>query len=403
MRLHATILMIAGALTTAGLVTAAPAAATAAAAPRCSVSWTGNAGNGLWSTASNWSTHKVPGPKSNVCINLLATVDATPPISVHSLELAEGASLLFGSGTAGAGVSIATSLTTQGFITLNGTSLSAGSIGQSAPGALTSEGTSSITSPAFSSTGTVTVSTGTLRLADSPVQLKNGTLNGGGSWLVTGVLTVPGDIAHITGQGTVVSIDGTGSVVRDSSGHNALAALTSVGSGAVLALDEAVSLTVTHGLTSRGIIDVGAGDGGSLTVGGRYTQASGATTNLEAGSLSATSVRVQSESTLQGNGTVAGPVTDKGTVAPQGSLTLTGTYHQTAGGALAEQFGSTLIVKPAATLSGALSVTVNPKNPPKKGASYIALTFGSLHGAFTSHTSGFALTTSATNIKVTKQ
>jgi hypothetical protein len=401
MRVQVKILMITGALIAAGLGTAAPAAATAS--PRCNATWTGNAGNGLWGTASNWSRHKVPGPKSDVCILTLATVNATPPISVHSLRLGEGASLLFGSAKASVGVSVATSLTSQGFITLTGTRLSAGSIGLTAPGDLTSEGTSSIASPAFSNTGTVTVSTGTLRLADDPVQLHNGTLRGGGSWLVTGVLAVPGDIAHITTQGTVVSIDGAGSAVQDSSGHNALAALTSVGPGAVLALDEAASLTVAHGLTSRGIIDVGTGTGGSLTVSGRYTQASGATTNMGAGSLSATSVRVQSGSTLQGNGTVAGPVTDKGNVAPQGSLKVTGTYSQTAGAALTEQFGSTLTVTSTATLSGALNVTVNPKNPPKKGASYLALTFSSLHGSFTSHTSGFTLTTSATNIKVTKQ
>jgi len=93
-------------LATAGLGTAY------ASSPSCSVSWTGNAGNGLWNTASNWSTHKVPGPGSDVCILTLATVNATPPISVHSLQVGEGASLLFGSGS----VSIATSLTNQGFI-----------------------------------------------------------------------------------------------------------------------------------------------------------------------------------------------------------------------------------------------------------------------------------------------
>jgi hypothetical protein len=46
-------------------------------------------------------------------------------------------------------------------------------------------------------------------------------------------------------------------------------------------------------------------------------------------------------------------------------------------------------------------VTVNPKHPPKSGATYTALTFGSLSGSFTSHTAGFTLTTSANNIQVT--
>jgi hypothetical protein len=380
-------------LSVAGLGTAAYAS------PSCSVSWSGNAGNGLWSTASNWSTHKVPGPASDVCILTLATVSATPPISVHSLQVGEGASLLFGSGK----VSMAASLASQGFIQLTGTRLSAGSIDLPSPGNITSYGNSSITSPAFSNTsGTVSVGTGKLRLADNPVQLHGGSLSGG-SWLVSGVLVVPSDIAHIRTQGTVVSIDGTGSAVQDASGHNALATLTSVGSGAVLAVDEGASLTVVRGLSSQGVIDVGLGSGGSLMVSGTYTQAAGATTNMGAGALTAASVDVQPGSTLQGNGTVAGPVTDSGTVAPQGSLTVTGDYSQAAGAGLTEQFGSTLNVGSSATLSGALNVTVNPKHPPHPGATYTALTFRSLTGSFTSHTAGFTLTTNANNIRVTKQ
>jgi hypothetical protein len=207
----------------------------------------------------------------------------------------------------------------------------------------------------------------------------------------------------MTTQGTVVAIAGTGSAVQDASGHNALATLTSVGSGVALALEQAASLTVTQGLTSQGVVNVGTGSGGSLTVSRTYTQASGATTNMDAGSLSATSVSVQPGSTLQGNGTVASSITDNGNVAPQGSLTVTGNYSQTASAALTEQFGSTLHVNSNATLSGALNVTVNPKHPPQPGATYTALTFGSLSGSFTSHTTGFTLTTGANNIQVTKQ
>lgn len=60
-----------------------------------------------------------------------------------------------------------------------------------------------------------------------------------------------------------------------------------------------------------------------------------------AGLLSATSVDVQSGSTLEGLGTIASSVTNNnGTVAPQASLTVTGNYSQTAGGALNEQFGA---------------------------------------------------------------
>ena len=369
----------------------------------CSDTWTGNAGNGLWSTAGNWSTHKVPGPASDVCIPTLTTANATPPIAVHSLQVDEGGSLLIGSGKAGASFSVATSLNNQGFITLTGTTLSAASVSLPNPGNITTYGKSSITSPALSNTtGTVDVGTGgTLRLPDNPVQLHNGTLSGG-NWLVSGLLVVPGDISQITTQGTVMDVDGVGSAVQDASGNNSLATLTSVGPGAVLALDDGASLTVAQDLTSQGVVGVGSGVGGSLTVNGTYTLESGASTGLGGGTLTATSVTVQPGAGLGGGGTVASSVTNNGDVAPQG-LTVTGTYSQTAGAALTEQFGSTMTVDSNATLSGALTVTVNPKHPPQPGATYTALTFGSLTGAFTSHTAGFTLTTNPTNIRVTKQ
>ena len=82
---------------------------------------------------------------------------------------------------------------------------------------------------------------------------------------------------------------------------------------------------------------------------------------------------------------------------------MTGSYTQASAAALTEQFGSTLNVNSNATLSGTLNVTVNPKHPPKSGASYTALTSGSLNGSFMMHTAGFTLTTSGSSILVTKQ
>jgi hypothetical protein len=376
-----------------------------AQAQTCSSTWTGIAGNGSWSTADNWSPRKVPGTASNVCIPTFTTANgagldgSASSISVHSIQVAEGGSLLFGSGK----VSIATSLNDQGGVTLYGTTLSAASIELPNPGNITAYGNCSITSPAFSNTtGTVTVGTGgTLRLADNPIQLQSGNLSGG-NWLVSGVLVVPSDISQITTQpgaayGTVVDIDGTGSAVEDASGDNALATLTSVGPGSVLALFDSASLTIDQGLASQGVIDVS----GSLTVNGTFTQASGAGTNM-GGSLTATSVMVESGSTLGGNGSIVSSIANSGTVAP-GSLTVTGNYTQTGAGALTEQFGSTLHVNSNATLSGALNVTINPKHPPKSGQMYTALTFGSLSGSFTTSTAGYTLTTTANSITVTKQ
>jgi hypothetical protein len=98
-------------------------------AQSCNVDWTGNAGTDVWGTARNWSTHKVPGPTSDVCILTApstGSVDATatPSISVNSIQLGEGDGLAFGSGT----VTIAESLTSDGYLTLFGTTLKAASV-----------------------------------------------------------------------------------------------------------------------------------------------------------------------------------------------------------------------------------------------------------------------------------
>lgn len=100
-----------------------------AQAQSCNVEWTGNAGTDVWGTAGNWSTHQVPGPASNVCILTApstGSVDATATtsISVNSIQVGQGVGLAFGSGT----LSIATSLTSQGYLTLFGTTLSATSV-----------------------------------------------------------------------------------------------------------------------------------------------------------------------------------------------------------------------------------------------------------------------------------
>jgi hypothetical protein len=382
------------------LLAVAVIAGNLAQAQTCSVTWTGNARNGSWSTAGNWRPRKVPGPTSDVCIPTFTTANgagldgSASSISVHSIQVAEGGGLLFGPGK----VSIATSLADQGLISLYGTTLSAESIDMPNPGEIDVFDNSSITSPAFSNTtGTLWVyPAGTLRLADNPVQLQGGNLSGG-NWLVSGVLIIPSDISQITTESgaaldTVVSVD-TGATFEDASGNNPLTTLTSVGPNAVLSVP---SLTVAQDLTSQGSVNVG-----TLTVNGTYTLESGATAGV-GGSLTATSVMVQPGATLGGGGTVASSVTNSGNVAP-GNLTVTGNYSQASSASLTERFGYTLHVNSNATLSGALNVTVNPKHPPQSGASYTALTAGSINGSFTSHTAGFTLTTSANSIKVTKQ
>ena len=398
-----------------------------AQAQNCSATWTGNAGDGQWSTAGNWNPRRVPGPTSDVCIPLLTTANATPPISIHSLQISQGGLLIIESGKAGASFSEATSLINQGGIELYGAALSAGSIEMTDPSnfgsilAYSSSGptTSSTTSPAFSNTtGEVYVGAGvTLRLTDNPVQLQNGNLSGG-NWLVddAGLLIIPSDISQITGGPagayyTVLSITSGGSL-QDTSGINPLATLTSLGSFAVLGVP---SLTLAD-LTCQGSFNVGSlkvigtftlesgcsAGAGSLTVSGTLTVPSGATAAVSS-LLSATSVVVEPGGRLSAGGTVQCSITNNGTVSP-GIVTVVGNYTQAAGAALSETFANgTLNVKQNATLSGALNIAVNPKHPPASGTSYTALTAGSISGSFTSHTAGFTLTTSANGIRVTKQ
>lgn len=72
----------------------------------------------------------MPGPTSDVCIltanGTSGSVDAiaTPSISIHSIQVGQGVGLAFGSET----MSIATTLTSQGYLTLFGTTLSATSV-----------------------------------------------------------------------------------------------------------------------------------------------------------------------------------------------------------------------------------------------------------------------------------
>jgi len=117
-------------LRVAALLAVAVTGAKLAQAQSCTVDWTGNAGDGQWSTAGNWSTHQVPGPTSDVCIltanGTSGSVDAiaTPSFSVHSIQVGQGVGLAFGSET----VSIATSPTSQGHLTMFGTTLSTTSV-----------------------------------------------------------------------------------------------------------------------------------------------------------------------------------------------------------------------------------------------------------------------------------
>ena len=151
-----------------------------AQAQGCDVEWTGNAGTDVWGTPGNWSTHQVPGPKSNVCIlkaPSTGSVDAstTPSISVESIQVAKGVGLAFGSGT----VSIASLLTSQGYLTLFGTTLTTPSVNMEA-GSLVGGGTieGSLTNNGYlhpTNAETLTVTGNYTQLANGELSVQWGT------------------------------------------------------------------------------------------------------------------------------------------------------------------------------------------------------------------------------------
>jgi hypothetical protein len=160
-------------------------------------------------------------------------------------------------------------------------------------------------------------------------------------------------------------------------------------------------LPISGSLSSRGTLQLGGYEAtGSLTVAGSYVQQRGAFANV-AGQLQGTTISIAAGSGLQGAGTLAGDVVNDGSVVAGGPLKVTGNYSQAPAATLqAGQVNSTstLAVTGHAALSGALQIYVFL--PPTPGATGTAVTFGSRSGSFTSHTIGFRLVTTSTQIEV---
>ncbi|HLW78536.1 MAG TPA: hypothetical protein VKU44_02960, partial [Terriglobia bacterium] len=58
-----------------------------AAASSCSITWTGNAGNDMWSEAANWSSERLPDASDHVCIPAFSTAEIMQNVgSISTLE-----------------------------------------------------------------------------------------------------------------------------------------------------------------------------------------------------------------------------------------------------------------------------------------------------------------------------
>jgi hypothetical protein len=335
-------LLVCGALITAGLGGAAPAVA-GAAVPSCSATFEGTVSD-QWNNPANWSTDKVPGPKSDVCITK-ASPAATGKIDVHSLQVGTGTSVDFG-GTTTASVTISDILINDGDVLVRGT-LSAPTIDNAFAlgnsGTPASPGNATITSPHLSSTGLIGALFGTLRLTDGPLQLRNGTLTSGILQLIDGKLILSSDISSI-GAGEIQLV-GPSNTIENRNGGNALASLSSIGQNGALSVDGGGSLAVNGNLVSQGHLRVGFNEsGGAMTIGGSFTQ------------------------------------------TPTGTFTV--------------HFGSKLSIGGTATLGGSIDTLVNGNCLPQDGATATAMTFAARTGMFTTHNAGFNVLYSPTSVGV---
>jgi hypothetical protein len=285
-----------------------------------------------WSNPANWSTGQVPGPDSDVCITTGAPI-ATGTIDIHSLQVSANPIPSFDSLT----ISDILTITSDSGLLIDGT-LSAPTIdnaGSISTG--TGGGASTITSPALSNTGVLEADNGTLRLTDNPLQLDNGTLNGGTLMVVSdpasNAIIVNGDISSIAAGAIYADNEGGGNI-ENQSGANALASLSSIG--------------------PNGFLE----DGGTLT----------------------------------------GNLVSQGGFEPAGA-DVTGDYTQTSTGILGSGFGLGLNVGQTATLSGTLRISIRKTCTPTDGTTKTLMTFAARSGEFTTTPSGFNVLYGPTSVQ----
>jgi autotransporter-associated beta strand protein len=158
--------------------------ATAAITQLSSVTWTGNAGDGLWSSASNWVGSALP-DKNNVA----------------AVVISSGKSVTFDSDDVG---TIGSTIANSGTLTFNGSNnFTFGNV-ISGSGALVKSGSNTLTlSTTNTYTGNTTVSAGTLATTHATNTLAN-----------NGTITInSGAIYQVDGTDAVGAISGSGSII----------------------------------------------------------------------------------------------------------------------------------------------------------------------------------------------
>jgi hypothetical protein len=158
----------------------------------------------------------------------------------------------------------------------------------------------------------------------------------------------------------------------------------------------AATQTIGAPMTNTGTVNVRTGtlvatafpaNDGTLDV------SAGATLSTGGATLTNTATGV-----IRGDGTIAGPLVNNGTLAPAsspGTLTIDGDYTQGPGGRLAIELGGTeqgvtydlLKVGGSAALDGTLAVTLLDGFTPADGAAFEVITYASVSGDFAANSS----------------
>jgi hypothetical protein len=343
--------------------------------------WVGGGTKDVWNEADNWSTGRVPGPSSDVCVSAFVTVTAYEAVTVHSLVIGSQASVVFtGTKKDPAKVRVSTAVHNEGNLELLSSTLTVPRFDNE--GGFEAEDTDTLYSPGLENSGTVSIVQGTLYLEDRLPQIDDGALEGG-AWEAAdrAILVFPADITDLAhGELTL----GPDSEVVNSLGTNALSGLTTVGANALFALSGA-TVSVSGALTTDGSIELGGYDGGgTLAVGGTLTVQAGEVSMSES-TIQATSVVVDAGAGLSGSGALGGKLVNDGSVTPTSTMTVGADFSQGNDGVV----GVGLEVAGTASLDGTLVAGGIP--PPLPGTRTTAMTFASSTGVFTRHSLGFKL------------
>jgi RHS repeat-associated protein len=204
--------------------------------PGCTDSWTGDAGDGLWQSAGNWSMESVPSADDVVCIGSGTTVQVTGGTN-HAGSLQDEGSLDITGGslelTSASEASRVGSLVVQSGVLSGAGSVDVSSSFEWTGGTMSGTGTTKLEAAASASIspgsgsavtlterdllneGTLVWSSGTVYGEDGATITNSGTFdtnaeNAYGDWFSSGLLRGGGGVPTIVNTGTLAKTSGTG-------------------------------------------------------------------------------------------------------------------------------------------------------------------------------------------------